>query len=649
MEIIKVPLTLSPPLSSVLLETWRQLIISLDYTLPAPMRWYDEAAMLTADESPEQSPKTPVLHHRRHSHAVDDALAPSTPLPFPLPIPLPIRVFNDEDDEQIPLKFTSVHGSASSDSDFCTVRVDAFSKPYAFVRPRGIAVVFCLLVPIIVIIMTIIIVPLVIRYISTGSIVIQPPSFYTRLATTQRTFSQHYDHNGHITAAAQTAILEHRCQNKRATPPLVSNTVSPAYDSRFDDVHVLVDDTNFDLFPFLWDSIMQNHSQANAANRAPQSCHFGMSPPCFVCPQPNSPHCHRTFADESIRFHLLNKPLSQDKLNDVTTLLIVGEHWQRKTIALLNTFDLHADLRIGIIMLTAEFCDNGFPSWQHALDWEPRLSFVFIPYGDCRLDARAVSFTETSDYSTPLPPAIIWPLGPSMINSFPSVIQPMSTPNITERSTALNLMVTYSTEKPTRMQAWIYADAFCRSQSHLTSSLPRQCTLDYSDTIFKMASEIDRAIGTSFQTSGLVRSPTEQYVPALKNSIFTLCPAGKNAESYRIWEAIMAGSIPVIERTTLGDDEHTNDIITVHPSYGTKYGCRQDDEHSILTINNAPVIFIDQWSDLDTIMADMTINTLQNQQHALRQWYTQLLSALRTQLFRQIRAAHQPSTSAKSV
>ena len=41
--------------------------------------------------------------------------------------------------------------------------------------------------------------------------------------------------------------------------------------------------------------------------------------------------------------------------------------------------------------------------------------------------------------------------------------------------------------------------------------------------------------------------PTSQYGDVLLRSAFTLCPGGTNEETYRVWEALEAGSIPVLK------------------------------------------------------------------------------------------------------
>ena len=39
-----------------------------------------------------------------------------------------------------------------------------------------------------------------------------------------------------------------------------------------------------------------------------------------------------------------------------------------------------------------------------------------------------------------------------------------------------------------------------------------------------------------------------RYRRALQTSDFTLCPAGSNVESYRIYEAMSYGSVPILQR-----------------------------------------------------------------------------------------------------
>ena len=77
----------------------------------------------------------------------------------------------------------------------------------------------------------------------------------------------------------------------------------------------------------------------------------------------------------------------------------------------------------------------------------------------------------------------------------------------------------------------------------------------------------------------------KDYIHLLNSSDLTLCPAGFNTETYRVYEAISAGSIPVIEDT---------------PSKGN---CDPVNGWRLLKKYNPPVIWVKNWTrDLGEIL-----------------------------------------------
>jgi hypothetical protein len=94
--------------------------------------------------------------------------------------------------------------------------------------------------------------------------------------------------------------------------------------------------------------------------------------------------------------------------------------------------------------------------------------------------------------------------------------------------------------------------------------------------------------------------PPEQYRATMLNSIFTLCPAGKNPEAYRIFEAVESGSIPILAL----DDEYMN-----HP-------CK----NAYAPFQDAPFIFIKSWSDLDEEI-HKALPTIKTRQQEMLTWY----------------------------
>ena len=81
----------------------------------------------------------------------------------------------------------------------------------------------------------------------------------------------------------------------------------------------------------------------------------------------------------------------------------------------------------------------------------------------------------------------------------------------------------------------------------------------------------------------------EVFKHAISNSDFTLCPAGYNIESYRIYEAISQGSVPILVRDVDPSDE-TRDNYLCEFSY------------PYLKEFSAPFIWLDNWDQLPSAM-----------------------------------------------
>ncbi len=80
------------------------------------------------------------------------------------------------------------------------------------------------------------------------------------------------------------------------------------------------------------------------------------------------------------------------------------------------------------------------------------------------------------------------------------------------------------------------------------------------------------------------------YRRLLLNSTFTLCPKGHNYDTYRMYEAIEAGSIPIVELGSRYYRNHHNDIVPCNGSL------------DMYTKSKAPFIFLENWSDLPLVL-----------------------------------------------
>ena len=102
---------------------------------------------------------------------------------------------------------------------------------------------------------------------------------------------------------------------------------------------------------------------------------------------------------------------------------------------------------------------------------------------------------------------------------------------------------------------------------------------------------------------------TDQYMEIVLSSVFTLSPAGHNPECFRIFEAVEAGSIPVLVK---------NDLVIKR-----QHPCRDALYHWY----DAPILVLDSWSDLypamERLMADS--RALNEMQVKLRVWYDEYM------------------------
>ncbi|KAL7534906.1 hypothetical protein ACHAXR_006151 [Thalassiosira sp. AJA248-18] len=101
---------------------------------------------------------------------------------------------------------------------------------------------------------------------------------------------------------------------------------------------------------------------------------------------------------------------------------------------------------------------------------------------------------------------------------------------------------------------------------------------------------------------------TDSYMNALLDSVFTLSPAGGNPECYRMFEAVEAGSIPILVKSDLYNEVHQCKGV-LHHWY------------------DAPILVLESWDDLyttvESVMGDL--DALDEMQRKLRTWYDEYM------------------------
>ncbi|KAK7084249.1 Ribitol-5-phosphate xylosyltransferase 1 [Halocaridina rubra] len=215
-----------------------------------------------------------------------------------------------------------------------------------------------------------------------------------------------------------------------------------------------------------------------------------------------------------------------------------------------------------LVMLGNEKCEN---EWvDRYLSPKGPVVSVLVTYDDPRVDLGV--FHQ-------------WPLGVATYRQFPMIEEDQIAPE-SPRKYACNLRATlYPNSSRVDLHKFLKTDAFASNNCFISvreNWLPNETPDSMQD-----------------------------YVQSLLQSDLTLCPVGKNAETYRVYEALSAGSTPVIE-----------DI-------STKGNC-DNNAWRLLKKHGPPVIWIKAWEQLPKILSKE--RRYSKQYKALRrlrvsQWY----------------------------
>lgn len=111
--------------------------------------------------------------------------------------------------------------------------------------------------------------------------------------------------------------------------------------------------------------------------------------------------------------------------------------------------------------------------------------------------------------------------------------------------------------------------------------------------------------------------PAERYREILGDSTFTLCPQGHNPETYRLYEALEMGSIPVLVRAKFSTFVHSVAQLETYKSGITP--CKGHD----MPWTGAPFVWLDSWEELPAVLLALLNDdeAVVAMQQANRDWY----------------------------
>jgi len=229
---------------------------------------------------------------------------------------------------------------------------------------------------------------------------------------------------------------------------------------------------------------------------------------------------------------------------------------------------------LGVLLLGNEACDN---AWLKQYLNSDILKFVYVVYDFLSENSKVVQ----------------WPLGVATYRKFP-LIKKSEVDAHQQRMYTCNFLGT------------VYPNS---SRAILQGILRKENIICYT----KMRSD---------WTPKETKDSAALYRRVLKESDLTLCPVGINSESYRIYESISYGSVPVLE-----------DIVTPGKCDFEKGPFR------VLKKYKAPVIFVKDWNELKDIIIKektMTMRRKIKRRQALLDWYEVFRYKLREEFLKTI-------------
>lgn len=260
-----------------------------------------------------------------------------------------------------------------------------------------------------------------------------------------------------------------------------------------------------------------------------------------------------------------------------------ADEWMRELQLMVQT---GMQLNVGLVMLGKEDCVN---DWVHAYLGSRGgfVRFLFVTYDWQDVDGEEV---------------MQWPLGVATYRNFPPPDQQSLQPLTTSRPFVCNFLGTVYPNSSRQSLASVLKSVNDK-YSFLT---PAPCLL------------FERQSWSPVET----QDSLSRYLHALSLSDLTLSPSGRNPESYRLFEAMSLGSVPVLDSS---------------PVPMARSSC-DPQSFRLLKQHQAPVIFIRNWTQELPQIIDREINHMSRQEKIARRknliaWYSDFKLKMRDTLF----------------
>ncbi|KAL3789362.1 hypothetical protein ACHAW5_005114 [Stephanodiscus triporus] len=243
--------------------------------------------------------------------------------------------------------------------------------------------------------------------------------------------------------------------------------------------------------------------------------------------------------------------------------------------------------------------DHTYCTYEHLRCTYPHCKTMVT--NDEMCDMINLPFDVRQYYTTNGPQRGYLPLGPQL-NSW------LSFQKIKKELGHSQFVITPSSERKYAFNA-----VFSRSTNVIRQQMAHMIEVKGPTLKFPFFSSIAHRWSAFTNNNNTEQLHTDEYIRVVLDSVFTLSPAGHNPECFRLYEAIEAGSIPILTQDDLRGNYRPDDLNSnPHPC-----------ANSLLHWYGAPIVVLDSWDDLfptvERLLEDPVV--LNDMQSRLRNWY----------------------------
>ena len=175
---------------------------------------------------------------------------------------------------------------------------------------------------------------------------------------------------------------------------------------------------------------------------------------------------------------------------------------------------------------------------------------------------------------------------------------------------------------PSSERKFAFNAVFSRSTNIERQKLASKIEVEGPTLKFPIFSSMAKEWSLHVSSNSTEQLHTDEYMRVVLDSVFTLSPAGHNPECFRIYEAVEAGSIPILTREDMRAHRHPNEKNSMALRH-VPHPCA----NALLHWYGAPIVVLDSWNDLYPTVERLLEDPagLDDLQRRLCHWYDEYM------------------------